>query len=289
MNAVKIVAEIGCNHQGSLFVAKEMIAEAKRCGCDYVKFQKRHLGAIPSEVANKPYISEHSFGETYLDHRIALELDGAAWRELQEYADKQKIGFFGTAFDLPSAEFLVNINVPYLKIGSAQIRDQIFLEEIDHFKICPEIIVSTGMSTEGEILNLLDSISVNILVHTTSSYPCPDNEINLKWITTGLKAYLQTRTFVNRVEEIGLSGHYVPGNGAVEAAAVALGATYIERHFTLDRTWKGTDQACSLEPLGMINVVKAVRQIERAMGDGMKKIMPSEIPVMERLGLKYGD
>lgn len=281
MNRVKIVAEIGCNHQGSLSIAKEMIAEAARCGCDYVKFQKRHLGAIPAELANKPYAGDNSFGATYLAHRTALELDGQAWRDLQLFAEKEKIGFFGTAFDLPSAEFLVNINVPYIKIGSAQNRDIDLILNIRGLSNCPPLIWSSGMMDSDMMVDIMYKISPQIVVHCTSSYPCPLNDVNL-----GVLRHL--RILLN-YREFGFSGHYVAGNGAIEAGAVALGATYIERHFTLDRTWKGSDQACSLEPIGMMNVVKAVRQMEIAIGDGFKQVMPSEAAIMERLGITNGN
>jgi sialic acid synthase len=282
---IKIVAEIGCNHQGSFAVAKEMIAEAKRCGCDYVKLQKRHLGSIPQQLAMKPYPGENSFGATYLDHRAALELEGRDWRELQEAAEKTGIGFFGTAFDYPSAEFLCAIGVPYIKIGSGQARDDVFLNSLDGLLNAPPYIVSTGMCTTKEVVDILDKINVSILVHTTSSYPCPDDEINLKWLEYGLPGLIDHIAFLNPGSdmETGLSGHYTAGNGAIEAAAVALGVTYIERHFTLDRTWKGTDQAASLESAGMMNVVKAIRQVECAMGDGVKKVMPSELALRKKL------
>lgn len=281
MNKIKIVAECGCNHQGSFSIAREMILEAKRCGCDYVKFQKRYLGAIPAELADKPYLSEHSFGNTYLAHRTALELDGQAWRELQLFAEKEGIGFFGTAFDLPSAEFLVNINVPYIKIGSAQNRDVELIRDIRELRNCPPLIWSAGMMDGDMMIDYMLKVNPKITVHCTSSYPCPISEINLG-VLTRLK-------FLLSYKEFGLSGHYIAGNGAIEAAAVALGATYIERHFTLDRTWKGSDHACSLEPVGMMNVVKAVRQIEVAMGDGIKEVMPSEVAVMEKLGISHAD
>lgn len=270
-----IVAEIGCNHMGSFEVAKRMIEEAKACGCNYVKFQKRHLGSISKEIAEKPYISEHSFGDTYLDHRAALEFNGMQWKELQAHAERVGIGFFGTAFDLESARFLSNLSVPYLKIGSGQIRDLEFLRAVAEIGNHPPIVASTGMCTVDDIFNMFTSFDgkVEIFIHTTSSYPCPEDEVNLR---VGLQyPYVPW----------GLSGHYIAGNGAIEAAAVALGAVYIERHFTLDRTWKGTDQAASLEPVGMINVVKAIRIVERALGDGIKRIMPSEMPVIEKLGL----
>jgi sialic acid synthase SpsE len=278
--SVKIVAELGCNHLGSLEIAKSMIAEAKACGCDYVKFQKRHLGSIPKERAERPYISEHSFGKTYLDHRAALEFDGMQWKELQSHAERVGIGFFGTAFDLESAEFLSNLSLPYLKIGSGQARDLAFLSAVKVIKNRPPIILSIGMCDCNDVRKAIQALNdwVEIIVHTTSSYPCPENEINLRVLDSRISFQEQYRFF-----HWGLSGHYSAGNGAIEAAAVALGAVYIERHFTLDRTWKGTDQAASLEPVGMVNVVKAVRIVERALGDGIKRVMPSELPVLEKL------
>lgn len=259
---------------GSLEIAKEMILEAKRCGCDYVKFQKRHLGSIPNTLAMMPYPGENSFGATYLDHRAALEFDGKQWRDLQAFAEEVGIGFFGTAFDFPSAEFLTNLNAPYLKIGSAQIKDSEFIKQIDELWNCPPLIVSTGMCTDEEVLDLEDSLDIAILVHTTSSYPCPEEDVNLSCLK-------KMRT----TAEIGLSGHYTAGNGVIEAVAVAFGATYIERHFTLDRSWKGSDQSASLEPAGMMNVVKAVRSVERVLGNGFKRVMPSEIAVMKKLNI----
>jgi len=278
MTNVKICAEIGCNHQGSLEIAKKMIREAKLCGCDLVKFQKRHIDSIPQEVGDKPYLSENSFGKTYRDHRIALEFDIEDWNELISETKKIEIGIFGTAFDEQSAWDLTSLKLPYLKIGSGQIRNADLLYRIKALAES-QIIISTGMCTEEQANEAIKILHPAIVCHTTSSYPCPEDEVNLKW----LRKQLIWQTYVHPDYELGLSGHYSAGNGAIEAAAVALGVTYIERHFTLDRTWKGTDQSASLEPIGMINVVKAVRSIERALGDGVKKVMPSEVKLLEKL------
>lgn len=286
MNKVKICAECSCNHQGSLSIAKDMIREAKVCGCDYVKFQKRDIASIPAEIGDRPYLSGHSFGATYIEHRVALELKEEQWRLLQNYAQEQGIGFFGTAFDLPSAEFLCSLNLPYLKIGSGQVRDLEFIGRVANIKNIPPIIMSTGMCEIDDISKASQYLHPDIICHTTSSYPCPETEVNLRWIEKQKNYGIYLSGGLSY--ETGLSGHYSSGNGAIEAAAVALGATYIERHFTLDRTWKGTDQAASLEPIGMMNVVKAVRTVERAMGDGVKRVMPSEIPCLEKItGRKY--
>lgn len=278
MKHVSIIAEIGCNHQGSFEVAKQMIKEAKSCGCDYVKLQKRDMESIPIEIANKPYIGEHSFGNTYIEHRKALEFSQEQWEQLKKYSQEIGIGFFGTAFDYPSAIFLCNLDLPYLKIGSGQIRDIKFLQRVSEIPNKPTIIMSIGMCTMDQFLEATYIFPPHIVLQTTSSYPCPETEVNLNWLKVEKPCCF----------EYGLSGHYTAGNGAIEAAAVALGATYIERHFTLDRSWKGTDQAASLEPIGMINIVKAIRSVERALGDGIKKVMPSEIPCLEKItGKKY--
>jgi len=276
MNHVIVTAEIGCNHQGSIEIAKRMIREAKVCGCDYVKMQKRDIDSLPKELGDKPYLGEHSFGATYREHRQALEFNEEQWKELQSFAKSMDIGFFGTAFDLPSAEMLCRLKMPYLKIGSMQCRDLEFLRSIISIQNHPPLLISTGMCDEDNVDTIIrDYLSPSkgdILIHTTSSYPCPENEVNL--------VYLRN---MGRPGTLGLSGHYSAGNGAIEAAAVALGATYIERHFTLDRTWKGTDQAVSLEPIGMMNVVKAIRTVEKALGDGIKRVMPSEEPIIKKL------
>lgn len=283
MKKTIIVAECGCNHMGNLDLAKEMIREAHKCGCDFVKFQKRDIGCLPDALAKKPYENQHSFGKTYKEHREFLEFDEFDWAELVDTANANYIGIFGTAFDLPSAEFLTSLNTPYLKIGSMQCRDTKFLSDIRKLKNRPPIILSTGMCDSKDIHNAMWALSerVEILVHTTSSYPCPEEDVNLRVLDRGIAPQGQFREF-----KWGLSGHYAAGNGAIEAAAVALGAVYIERHFTLDRTWKGTDQAASLEPSGMVNVVKAIRSVERALGDGNKRIMPSEIPIIQKLNCR---
>lgn len=276
MMKVNIVCEIGCNHLGNLNIAKEMIVQSKECGADYVKFQKRDLNNLNPDIKNRPYDNPHSFGKTYGEHREYLEFNEDQFEELSQYAKKYQIGFFATPFDITSLLFLIKLGVPYLKLGSTQIHDDRMINDIINLdcKYMPPFILSTGMCTIADVLKKFAMIKPLILLQATSCYPCEEVDVNLEII----KEYLTIFGC-----QVGLSGHYVSGNGAIEAAAVALGATWIERHFTLDRTWKGTDQAASLEPEGLKNVVKAVRTVERAMGNNYKSVLNCELPTLRKI------
>lgn len=272
---VNIVAELCCNHQGDIDIAKEMIRCAKICGADFVKMQKRDLAEMPESTRSRAYGGPHSFGSTYGEHREVLEFDTKEWRELFHYAQKVGIGFFATPFDVSSALFLVDdLGCEYVKMGSTQIHDQgmiDFFAGIDK-KSQQRVIMSTGMCGSKEVMDLIDKVRPDVIMQTTSCYPCREEDVNL-CVLNWLKGF----------GDVGLSGHYAAGNGAIEAAAVAMGATWIERHFTLDRTWKGTDQAASLEPDGLKNVVKAVRTVERAWGDWQKKLLECELPTLRKV------
>lgn len=273
MRQVNVVAECCCNHMGDIAIAKEMIRQAKACGADFVKFQKRDISSMSKEQRDKPYDGPHSFGTTYGEHRYMLEFSKDQWWELEDLADKVGIGFFATPFDLPSAEFIhCGLDTQYVKLGSTQIHDQ---GMIDYFKRHREkkIIMSSGMMEFFALERLVAEVGPHVVMQTTSAYPCDEADVNL----------LAIRAFTTWGRDVGLSGHYVSGNGALEAAAVALGATWIERHFTLDRTWKGSDQASSLEPAGLHNVVKAVRSVARALGDGRKKFEECEQSTWEKV------
>lgn len=272
---VKIISEIACNHKGDLQIAKEMISESKKCGADYVKFQKRDLNSMSDEVKNRPYAGAHSFGATYGEHRKALEFSNEQWHELYDYSKNIGIGFIATPFDIPSLKFLVEkIGLEIVKYGSTQIHDEAMIQEWEHALYGVNLILSTGMSTLLEVDSAVKRLNPTVLMQTTSCYPCSENDVRLLVLKTYHDIYGC---------QLGLSGHYTSGNGAIEAAAVALGATWIERHFTLDRTWKGTDQAASLEPEGLKTVVKAVRTVERAMGNYYKKILDCEIPTLKKV------
>lgn len=273
---VNIVAEIGCNHMGDVKIAQDMVYKAFQCGVDYVKFQKRDvLGNMSSEKYQEPYNNSHSFGETYGEHRIALEIEMEEWSNISHNVeldfDKE---MFATSFDAKSLVDCAMFEI--CKIGSAQLSDLDLLKRaVSAFGYDRRIILSTGMSTLEEIDKAFEIIKNNdpVLMQCTSVYPCPEEYVNLNVIPMLKKRYGC---------EVGLSGHYVSGSGAIEAAAVALGATWIERHFTLDRTWKGTDQAASLEPAGLTSVVKAIRSAEKALGSSEKKVLEIEEPVRRK-------
>lgn len=274
MRKVNVVAECCCNHLGDLATAKEMIRVAKSCGADYVKFQKRDIECMPNELRGKPYAGPHSFGATYGEHRFMLEFSPRQFQNLKDFADIIGIGFFATPFDVPSAQFLVNeLQCEYVKMGSTQIHDESMVEWFANRLLKSKIIMSSGMLDKNALAKLCDKIGPNALMQTTSAYPCDESAVNL----------LVLNDYPFTSFETGLSGHYVSGNGAIEAAAVALGATWIERHFTLDRSWKGSDQAASLEPAGLHNVVKAVRTVERALGDEEKRFEDCERPTWEKI------
>lgn len=272
MYHVNVIAEIGCNHCGDINIAKKMIEVAKQCGADFVKFQKRDIESMSEETKNRPYSGPHSFGNTYGEHRSALEFRNEQWFELMYHANQVNIGFFATPFDVPSAEFLIIIlGCKYVKMGSTQIHDPAMVDWFSKLRNI-KVIMSSGMCDRATLSHLSLKIQPHVIMQTTSCYPCKEEDVNLRTLRTIAHLKDDGKFF----PEVGLSGHYSSGNGAIEAAAVALGATWIERHFTLDRTWKGTDQAASLEPEGLKTVVKAVRSAERALGSSDKKFLVCE-------------
>tara|TARA_R100000908_G_C3711733_1_gene118101 strand:- start:4 stop:840 length:837 start_codon:yes stop_codon:yes gene_type:complete len=273
-NKVKIIAEIGINHQGNFELMKKMMLAAKKCGVDYVKSQKREPKVcLTEEQYNRIYDSPNSFGKTYGEHKENLEFSVEQWEELQKYAEKINVKMFMSVFDEVSADKMNKMGMELFKIGSAEVTKLSLLEQVKSFN--KPIIISSGMSTIEEIDKAMDVLKGSdvTLMQCTSSYPSKETEVHLNV----LKTY-QDRYGV----PVGLSGHYINGSGAIEAAAVAMGAQWIERHFTLDRTMKGTDQSASLEKIGMRNVVKSVRVVERAMGGFNKQVLKSEIPIREK-------
>jgi len=272
-NPCFIVAEIGANHCGDVNLAKKIIKAAADCGVDAVKFQKRDIESLLSkEGMERPYIGKHSFGETYGEHRKVLELCQDEYIKLKNYAEYLGLVFFASAWDINSVDFLDDLGVDIFKTPSACIRDLELLKYLST-KDKP-IIISTGMSTWESIDNAIEVCEKCdlALLHCCSMYPAPFAAINLNVIRNMIGRY-------DRV--IGYSGH--EKGIAISIAAVALGAKIIERHFTLDRTMKGTDQAASLEPAGMGKLVRDIRAVELAMGDGEKGIYVGELPVMAKL------
>lgn len=268
-----VIAEIGQNHQGDPEIAKRLIREAKLCGVNAVKSQKRDIRTmLTPQQYDKPYNSPHSFGRTYGEHREALELSVETWAELMAYAWELEIDFFASPWDIPSARVLKDLDVPVFKIASASLTELAMLREIAGYN--RPVILSTGMSTLEEIDAAVAALSGAdvYLLQCTSAYPAEFSTVNLRAMDTLRQRYGLT---------VGLSGHH--RGIAVDAAAVALGAQIIERHFTLDRTWKGSDHAASLEPPGLSRLVRDLRAVESAMGDSAKGVLQCELSARSKL------
>lgn len=274
-----VIAEIGHNHQGSVEKARQLIAAAAECGADAVKFQKRDNRGLYTRVQyDAPYDNEHSFGATYGEHREALELGQEAWLELTDYARELGITLFATAFDEVSADFLDEIGVPAFKIASADLVNTPLLRRVAGFG--KPIFLSTGGGTMEDIERAVETIlPLNdqlCILQCTSSYPAEAEELNLRVIETLRERYPE---FV-----IGLSDHF---NGiSMALVAYILGARVIEKHFTLNHTWKGTDHAFSLEPIGMRKLVRDLRRVPDALGDGVKRQLASEARPLTKMGKK---
>lgn len=274
-----IIAEIGHNHQGKMETAIEMLRAAKECGADAVKFQKRDNRTLyTSTLYNQPYDHENSFGKTYGEHREKLEFGLKEYRELQKYAQELGITLFATAFDFPSADFLMEIGVPAFKIASGDLTNTPLLKYVARFQ--KPMIVSTGGGTMEDVQRAYDTIMpINpqlCLMQATCSYPCAFEEMNLNVIQT----YRQR--FPDIV--IGLSAH--DSGIAMVVVGYILGASIVEKHFTLNRAMKGTDHAFSLERPGLTRVVRDLHRARLALGDGVKHIYPSEKSGLFKMGKK---
>ncbi len=260
-----IIGEIGINHNGSLDIAKKLIYRAKDAGMDAVKFQKRTPEiCVPEHQRN--LLRETPWGLiTYLEYRHKVEFGHEEYQEIDRYCNELEIDWFASSWDVPSLKFMEKFNPVTHKLPSALLTD---LELLRAYKATGKpLIISTGMSTLDEIQVAMDILGEDnlILCHATSSYPCPPEELNLRMIGT-LKSIYRC--------PIGYSGHEV---GLVPSAvAVALGACLVERHITLDRAMWGSDQAASVEPQGMEQLVKYIRVTEAGLGDGVKKVYDSE-------------
>lgn len=267
-----ITAEIGINHNGDIDIAKKLIDVAKTSGCDAVKFQKRNPEkCVPDEM--KDVKRETPWGIiTYLEYRYKIEFGKDEYKNIAEYCNSRNILWFVSVWDIDSIDFMEEFNPICYKIPSACVTDLNLLSKIKSTK--RPLILSTGMSTMEQIEKAIDVLTTDnlILLHCTSTYPCKPDELNLNMIETLKKKFDCP---------IGYSGHEV--GLQTSYAAVTLGASMIERHITLDRAMWGTDQAASIEPQGLIRLVRDIRVIERAMGDGIKKIYDSEKNVIKRL------
>lgn len=265
-NPAFIIAEIGINHNGDLQKALELMELCKTAGFDAVKFQKRDPD-ISTPEEQKSQLRETPWGEmTYLEYKKHIEFGYDDYIAIKEKAAKIGIIWFASPWDIPSAEFLQELDVPILKIASASVTDTELLEFVA--STGRPTIMSTGMSTDDEIQSAVGTLSGTplALLQATSSYPMKPDEANLRYMDTLRELHSGP---------VGYSGHE-PGL-QVSLAAIAMGANVLERHVTLNRTMWGTDQAASLEPRGFQSLVRDVRIIESAIGDGVKRIYDSEI------------
>ncbi len=274
-----VIAEIGHNHQGDLIKAKELFKAAAECGVDAVKLQKRNNRSLYTrDMYNKPYENENSFGPTYGSHREALEFGKQEYTELKKYARELSVTMFATAFDIPSANFLFELDLPAYKVASGDIKNTPLLKHVANFG--RPIIISTGGAKLEDIQRAYETIMpINqqlAILQCTSAYPAEPQDLNLRVIETYRQIFPET--------VIGLSDHE---NGiAMAPAAYVLGARIVEQHFTINHTWKGTDQVFSLEPIGMRKLVRDLHRVREALGDGVKRIYPSELGAISKMSKK---
>jgi N-acetylneuraminate synthase len=282
---VKVIAEIGCNHMGKMDIAKELISVAAHvCKADYAKFQKRNNRELlsPQQYSAPHPVPANSYGDTYGAHREALEFNVEQHAELKAFCESQGIGYSTSVWDMTSAREIASLNPDLIKIPSATNSNyelQGWLAE----NYSGEIHVSTGMTTRDEIDALIDFYeergrAKDLVVYScTSGYPVAFEDLCLREIER-LKG-----KFEHRVKKIGFSGHHL--GIAADVAALALGAEWVERHFTLDRTWKGTDHAASLEPDGMRRLVRDLKHVEMALTFKSKDVL--DVEDVQRKKLKW--
>jgi N-acetylneuraminate synthase len=272
MEKTYIIAEIGINHNGSLEKAKKLIDLAAVAGCDAVKFQKRNPDVCVPEH-QKQNIRETPWGSmTYIDYKHRVEFGKEEYDEIDRYSRERNISWSASPWDVDSLNFIMQYDIPWIKIPSAMITKEDLMVEVA--KTGKKIIFSTGMSTYEEIdqaVKWLKDCDI-VMMHCNSSYPALLEDLNLSCIKT-LKSRYNC--------EVGYSGHEFRLGTSV--AAVYLGATYIERHITLDRTMWGSDHMASVEPQGLIKLVRGIRELEAAYGDGIKKVTESELPIRKKL------
>ena len=266
-----VIAEIGINHNGDVDLAKRLISIAVAAGCDAVKFQKRTVETVysPEELARP---RESPFGTTNGELKYGLEFGYDDYVDIDHYCREVKIPWFASAWDEPSVDLINHFDVPCFKIASASLTDDNLLR---HTRATGKpILLSTGMSTLKEIDHAVEVLGTDnlILLHACSTYPAHYEELNLQAICTMQERYGLP---------VGYSGHESGLPSSV--AAVALGACVIERHITTDRALWGSDQAASLEPNGITKLVSYIRVVERSMGDGVKRVMEREQPILKKL------
>jgi len=268
-----VIGEIGINHNGDLGIAKKLIDVAALSGCDAVKFQKRTPElCVPPDMRN--VMRETPWGVmSYMDYRYKVEFNEEQYREIDRYCAEKGLHWFTSCWDPDSIDFMEKFNPVCYKIASASITDVELLEK--HKATGRILMISTGMSTMEEIEFAVKVLGTErlLIAHSTSTYPCPPNQSNLRMIHTLMDKFPGV--------VIGYSGHEV--GLQISLAAVTMGAAFVERHITLDRAMWGSDQAASVEPSGLMRLVRDIRIIEEAMGDGEKKVYESEMKARARL------
>ena len=269
---VYIIAEIGINHNGSLDIAKKLIDVAVNAKCDAVKFQKRTPElCVPKEMWDVP--RETPWGNmTYLEYRHRVEFDEQGYEEIINYCKEKKIHFFTSPWDIEALKFSEKLSPVCHKVASASVTDHALLKAIAETE--RPVILSTGMSSMEEIRKAVSFFDVSrlLIAHSTSIYPCPLDKLNLRMLSTLKEKFNAVIGYSGH--EVGLSPSYV---------AVALGACFVERHITLDRSMWGSDQSASVEPHGLVQLVENIRNIEIVLGNGVKEVYPDEIIAMKRL------
>jgi N-acetylneuraminate synthase/sialic acid synthase len=274
-----IIAEIGHNHQGELIKARELLRVAKECGAHAVKLQKRDNRSLYTrDLYESPYNSENSYGPTYGAHREALEFGYSEYKELKKYGEELGLAVFATAFDFASADFLAKIDVPAYKIASGDLKNTPLLRHVA--QMGKPIILSTGGGTMEDVKQAYDTIMpINrqlCILQCTASYPTDPADMNLRVITAFRKEFPDV--------VIGLSDHQ--SGIAMALVAYMLGARVIEKHFTLNRAWKGTDHAFSLEPVGLRKLARDLNRTQVALGDGIKKPLACEAKPLYKMAKK---
>lgn len=269
---VYVIGEIGINHNGDLDIARKLIDVAAESGCQAVKFQKRTPEiCVPPDQRDQ--LRQTPWGEmTYLEYRRRVELGFDEYQHIAKHCDERGLAWFASPWDVPSVDFLEDLDVVAHKVASATVTDLDLLRRLRNTG--KPIILSTGMSTIEQIDCAVETLGTDrlVILHCTSTYPLPPSEANLLTIHT-----LRQRYGV----PVGYSGH--ERGLQISIAAVALGAVMVERHITLDRTMWGSDQAASLEPTGIEHLVRDIRIVDEAMGDGVKRVFPGEFKPLSRL------
>jgi len=269
---VYFIGEIGLNHNGDVRIAKQLIDAAALAGCEAVKFQKRTPElCVPPE--QRDVQRETPWGiMSYMEYRERIEFGENEYAEIDRYCREKGMAWFASCWDEPSVDFIERFNPPCHKIASASLTDESLLAK--YVATGRPLLLSTGMSTMEQIEQAVGRLPKDrlLLFHATSTYPCPPEELNLRMIPT-----LRERFDL----PIGYSGHEVGLQTTL--AAVVLGASFVERHITLDRAMWGSDQAASVEPQGLMRLIRDTRVIEKAFGDGVKCVYESERPIMKKL------